>query len=131
MRELKAMLVESVLLDWVHHVLLDVQEVTVLFDDFSGGSFWDSSEHFFDVTIWASENREFLGIKDIFEGRHLLEKSLQVKSSFVNELDVFISYCFLWGKHWKWNSWPSLGQFLIKLVEFIVSAIALPHAFGV
>jgi len=131
MGELEALLVQFVLLDWVYHMLLDPQDFSILFYDVTWGGFWNGAKHFFDISVWSRKNREFLGIKDILKGWHLLEKPFKVKSSLIDELNILVSNGLLWREHWKWNSWPSLVQFLVKLVEFIVSSIALPHALGV
>jgi hypothetical protein len=131
MREFLALLVKLVLDYGVVHVFLDSQDLTILGHGVSRRAFWDRSKQFFDVSVWTREDYEFLRIQDAVESRHFLEESLKVKPSLIDKLDVFVSYGLLWWQHWQRNTWPSLFELLVQLVELIVSSITLPHALAI
>jgi len=131
MREFQALLIKFVLGYGVVHVFFDSKHLAKLGHDVCGGAFWDSSEHFFDVSVWTREDYEFLGIKDEIESRHFLEESLKIKPPLIDKLDIFVSYSLLWWQHRKRDTWPSLLKSLVQLIELIESPVPLPHALAV
>ena len=128
MGEFHALLVKFVLLYWVVHVFLDVEQSSILLNDVQSAGLWDCSEELFDVTGGSGENLELLGIEHVVKSCHFLEESLEVESSLVDELDVFAANSLLWRQQRNWDTWPSLDELLVKLKEVAVSALTLPNA---
>lgn len=53
---------------------------------------------------------------------------MQVKSTILQELSVFIAYSFFWRYLWNWYPDKSLAQHLSQLIEIIVAPFSDPGA---
>ena len=136
MLELFAAVVKLIFGDWVVQMLLNLESLTILFDDLLSRGFWDLANQFSNVSIWSRENFKLSCVHEEPKRRNFLQESLEVKSPFIDKFDVFITNCLLGWKPRNWDTWPSLFQFLAKGVELIVSSLSLPitlfiHTFAI